>query len=51
VRFSAVGIALYVATMFIALVSAPVCLVAHLLIGLYYCFSQIRTVPGPAHAG
>jgi len=43
VRFSAVGIALYVATLVIALISAPLCLLAHLIIGLYYCFSQIRT--------
>lgn len=48
VRFSAVGIALYVATMVIALISAPLCLVAHVLIALYYCFSQIRSQPREA---
>lgn len=42
VRFSIAGIALYVATMLIALVSAPACLAAHFAIALYYCFSQIR---------
>ncbi len=45
VRFSAVGIALYLGTVVIALFSAPLCLLAHLLIALYYCFQQIR--PGP----
>ena len=47
VRFSAVGIALYLATMVIALVSAPLCLATHLLIGLYYSFSQIRAEGRP----
>jgi len=42
VRFSAVGTLLYVATLVIALFSAPVCLVAHFVIALYYCFQQIR---------
>jgi uncharacterized membrane protein len=42
VRFSAIGILLYLATMVVALVSAPLCLVAHFLIALYYCFQQIR---------
>ncbi len=42
VRFSAVGIALYLLTIVIAAVSAPLCLLAHLLIALYYCFQQIR---------
>jgi uncharacterized membrane protein len=42
-RFSAVGILLYLGTLVIALVSAPLCLVAHLLIALYYCFQQIRS--------
>jgi uncharacterized membrane protein len=41
-RFSAVGIALYVVTLGIAVLSAPLCLLAHLLIALYYCFQQIR---------
>ena len=50
VRFSAVGLALYVSTMLIALISAPLCLAAHLLIGLYYCFSQIRVAASPADA-
>jgi uncharacterized membrane protein len=45
VRFSLIGIALYVATMLIALISAPACLAAHLVIALYYCFSQIRAAP------
>jgi uncharacterized membrane protein len=42
VRFSAVGIGLYLATLVVALLSAPLCLLAHLLIALYYCFQQIR---------
>ena len=42
VRFSAVGTALYVATLVIALINAPLCLLAHFLIALYYCFQQIR---------
>jgi uncharacterized membrane protein len=42
VRFSTVGILLYLATLVIALFSAPLCLLAHLLIALYYCFQQIR---------
>ena len=46
-RFSLVGITLYVVTMAIALLSAPICLAAHLLIALYYCFSQIRAQPAP----
>jgi hypothetical protein len=47
VRFSAVGIALYVMTLGIAVASAPACLVAHFVIAIYYCFQQIR--PG-SHA-
>jgi uncharacterized membrane protein len=47
-RFSAVGLALYMGTVVVALFSAPLCLLAHLFIGLYYCFSQIRTAPQPA---
>jgi hypothetical protein len=42
VRFSAVGIGLYVVTLGIAVVSAPACLVAHFVIAIYYCFQQIR---------
>jgi uncharacterized membrane protein len=42
VRFSAVGTLLYLATLVVALFSAPLCLVAHFLIALYYCFQQIR---------
>jgi uncharacterized membrane protein len=42
VRFSAVGTLLYVATLVIALFSAPLCLLAHFVIALYYCFQQIR---------
>lgn len=42
-RFSAVGILLYLATMVLALVSAPLCLAAHLAIALYYCFQLIPT--------
>ncbi len=42
VRFSAIGIGLYVLTVVVALFSAPLCLLAHLLIALYYCFQQIR---------
>jgi uncharacterized membrane protein len=41
--FSAVGILLYLATLVVALFSAPACLVAHFVIALYYCFQQIRT--------
>jgi len=47
-RFSVVGILLYVATLAVALFSAPLCLLAHLLIALYYCFEQIRPVRHPA---
>jgi uncharacterized membrane protein len=42
VRFSAVGLLLYLITIVIALVSAPACLIAHFLIAVYYCFQQIR---------
>ena len=42
-RFTALGIVLYSATILVALVSAPACLVLHLAIALYYCFEQIRT--------
>jgi hypothetical protein len=48
VRFSAVGISLYLITLGIAVLSAPLCLLAHLLIALYYCFQQIRPQPRPA---
>jgi uncharacterized membrane protein len=48
VRFSLVGILLYIATLGVAVFSAPLCLLAHLLIALYYCFEQIRPVPRPA---
>jgi uncharacterized membrane protein len=47
-RFSLVGLALYLMTILIALISAPACLLAHLLIALYYCFQQIRPAAGPA---
>jgi uncharacterized membrane protein len=47
VRFSAVGILLYVATLVVAVFSAPLCLIAHFLIALYYCFQQIRPVRPP----
>jgi uncharacterized membrane protein len=47
-RFSLVGILLYVATLVVALFSAPLCLLAHLLIALYYCFEQIRPTGRPA---
>jgi len=47
VRFSAVGILLYVATLVVALFSAVLCLIAHFLIALYYCFQQIRPVRSP----
>ena len=43
VRFSLVGIVLYLATLVVALFSAPLCLLAHLLIAVYYCFEQIRS--------
>jgi uncharacterized membrane protein len=42
VRFSAAGTGLYLVTVVVALVSAPLCLVAHFVIALYYCFQQIR---------
>jgi len=42
VRFSAVGLLLYLLTIVVALVSAPVCLIAHFVIALYYAFQQIR---------
>jgi hypothetical protein len=42
VRFSAVGIGLYVVTLGIAVVSALACLFAHFVIAIYYCFQQIR---------
>ncbi len=42
VRFSAVGIGLYLVTLGIAVASAPACLVAHFVIAIYYCFQQIR---------
>jgi uncharacterized membrane protein len=49
VRFSAVGTLLYVATLVVALFSAPLCLAAHFLIALYYCFQQIQPPrPRPA---
>jgi uncharacterized membrane protein len=38
----AVGTLLYVATLVIAVFSAPLCLLAHFVIALYYCFQQIR---------
>lgn len=41
-RFTTVGIALYAATIVIAIFSAPLCLLAHFVIAIYYCFSQIR---------
>jgi uncharacterized membrane protein len=44
VRFSVVGILLYIVTLVVALFSAPLCLLAHLLIALYYCFEQIRPI-------
>jgi uncharacterized membrane protein len=47
VRFSAVGILLYCVALALALVSAPVCLAAHLGIALYYCFQQL---PGQRRA-
>ncbi len=47
-RFSAIGIVLYIATLVVALFSAPLCLLTHLLIALYYCFQQIR--PGQSRA-
>jgi uncharacterized membrane protein len=43
VRFSVIGILLYVATLIVAVFSAPLCLLAHFVIALYYCFQQIRT--------
>ena len=40
VRRFAVGNAVYLAAIGVALVSAPLCLVFHLVIALYYCFEQ-----------
>jgi TMEM175 potassium channel family protein len=48
VRFSAAGLLLYTATLVVALFSAPLCLIAHFVIALYYCFQQIR--PGRRRA-
>jgi uncharacterized membrane protein len=48
VRFSAIGILLYLATLIVALFSAPLCLLTQFLIALYYCFQQLR--PGPCAA-
>jgi uncharacterized membrane protein len=50
VRFSAIGILLYVGTLVVALLSAPLCLFAHFLIALYYCFQQIRPGARPTQA-
>jgi uncharacterized membrane protein len=47
-RFSGVGILLYLATLVVAVFSAPLCLLAHLVIALYYCFEQIRPGRRPA---
>jgi uncharacterized membrane protein len=49
-RFSIVGTALYCGTVVIALISAPLCLIAHFVIALYYCFSQIRSAPASSSA-
>jgi uncharacterized membrane protein len=47
VRFSAVGLLLYLVTVVISIFSAPLSLAAHFLIALYYCFQQTRSrVPG-----
>lgn len=40
VRFTVVGLVLYLVTIAVALVSAIACLGLHLLIALYYCFEQ-----------
>ncbi|HEU0242162.1 MAG TPA: TMEM175 family protein [Micromonosporaceae bacterium] len=42
-RFTLIGLALYAATVIVALFSAPACLVLQFLIALYYCFEQIRS--------
>ena len=39
-RFSVVGLALYVLTIAVALISPIACLALHLVIALYYCFEQ-----------
>jgi TMEM175 potassium channel family protein len=41
VRFSA-GTVVYLATVGVALVSAPLCLAVHFLLALYYSFQQVR---------
>jgi uncharacterized membrane protein len=45
-RFSVVGLLLYLATIGIALISAPACLIAHFLIALYYSLQQLRPASG-----
>jgi uncharacterized membrane protein len=43
-RFTFVGLALYVVTVAVALISPIACLALHLLIALYYCFEQTTRV-------
>ncbi len=44
VRFSA-GTVVYLATVGVALISAPLCLAVHFLLALYYSFQQVRLRP------
>jgi uncharacterized membrane protein len=53
VRFVVVGTLLYMATLLVALINAPLCLLFHLLIASYYCFRHTLATrpagrtPGP----
>lgn len=42
IRFSAVGLSVYAATIIVAFISAILCLALHALIALYYVFDQTR---------
>jgi TMEM175 potassium channel family protein len=48
VRFTIVGISLYLVTIAVALINPVACLALHLAIGLYYCFEQTGRAPGAA---
>lgn len=42
IRFSVVGLSVYIVTIVVALISAVLCLAIHALIALYYVFDQAR---------
>lgn len=42
IRFSVVGLSVYIITIVVALISAALCLAIHALIALYYVFDQAR---------